>query len=297
MLHKKNLTTIAIVILMCFLVTQTALVSYAASSDKPSIIVDSVEGRIGDTVDVAITVSNNPGFVSANLYVNYDTDVLKLTGVKDGGLLPGVTHSDNYTSPYGLCWVNDLSTKNFTANGVLATLTFEILKFKKSESSTISLEQDILDCDVENVVFSLESGQVKISSSSEENNTLNSDSENLSGSVANTADTGEEHQESPSSLTQGSSAVQAQESASAEPNSSDQNSNRDETDDSADSAANAEVSSVLESTQSTGDEAKSTTSQAGRAIDYLPVWIIFAIVLVASVSAVGYIYYKHKKKR
>nr|WP_304005417.1 cohesin domain-containing protein [Ruminococcus bromii] len=142
-------------------------ICFAVSSKNPSIVINSARGEAGDTVDVTITMSNNPGFVSANLYVKYDESVLTLKKVKDGGLLSGVTHSDNYTSPYGLCWVNDLSKENFKVNGVLATLTFEISKEANPGSTTISLEQDILNCDVENVVFDLISGKVEISSSSQ----------------------------------------------------------------------------------------------------------------------------------
>lgn len=142
-------------------------ICFAVSSKNPSIVINSARGEAGDTVDVTITMSNNPGFVSANLYVKYDESVLTLKKVKDGGLLSGVTHSDNYTSPYGLCWVNDLSTENFKVNGVLATLTFEISKNAKPGKTTISLEQDILDCDIENVVFDLVSGKVEINGSSQ----------------------------------------------------------------------------------------------------------------------------------
>ena len=63
--------------------------------------------------------------------------------------------------------MNDLSTENFKVNGVLATLTFEISKNAKPGKTTISLEQDILNCDIENVVFDLVSGKVEINGSSQ----------------------------------------------------------------------------------------------------------------------------------
>lgn len=164
MKKKKLSAAFAMIMALCLLMTQAvSFTAFADSDNAPSIVVSSAAAKAGDTVDVTITMSNNPGLVSANLYVNYDADVLTLKGVKDGGLLTGVTHSDNYvTSPYGLCWVNDTAPENFTVNGVLATLTFEVSAEAVSGTSTISLEQDILNFDMDNVVFDLVNGDIQI---------------------------------------------------------------------------------------------------------------------------------------
>lgn len=163
-MKKKILRTLAIVLTVGILMTQAMFfTAFAESPDSQAIVVSSAQAKAGDTVDVTITMSGNPGLVSINLYVNYDADVLTLKEVKDGGLLTGVTHSDNFTtSPYGLCWVNDTAPENFTVNGVLATLTFEVSADAKSGTSTISLDQDILNYDMENVVFDLVSGDIQI---------------------------------------------------------------------------------------------------------------------------------------
>lgn len=163
-MKKKLSAAFAVILAVCILMTQAVCFTAFADSDgTPSITVSSAATKAGDTVDVTITMSNNPGLVSANLYVNYDADVLSLKEVKDGGLLSGVTHSDNYiTSPYGLCWVNDTAPENFTVNGVLATLTFEISEDAVTGTTAISLEQDILNFDMDNVVFDLVSGNIQI---------------------------------------------------------------------------------------------------------------------------------------
>lgn len=163
-MKKKLSAAFAVILTVCILMTQAVcFTAFADSEGKPSIVASSVATKAGDTVDVTITMSNNPGLVSANLYVNYDADVLTLKEVKDGGLLTGVTHSDNYkTSPYGLCWVNDTAPENFTVNGILATLTFEVSEEAVTGTTTISLEQDILNFDMDNVVFDLVSGNIQI---------------------------------------------------------------------------------------------------------------------------------------
>lgn len=169
-LYKRTLSVISVASVACLLMLCNVFSCLAATSKTPSIALSDAWGKAGDTVDVTITMSNNPGFASANLYVVYDEAVLTLKSVKDGGLLSGVTHSDSYTSPYGLCWLNDLSTENFTVNGTLATLSFEISSSAPQGTTTISLEQDIIDCNVESVVFATESGTVEIGSSTQQSN-------------------------------------------------------------------------------------------------------------------------------
>ena len=63
--------------------------------------------KSGNSINVTITMSNNFGLASMNLYVNYDTDVLTIKEVKNRSLLLVVTHRDNLTSStYGLCCKN-----------------------------------------------------------------------------------------------------------------------------------------------------------------------------------------------
>lgn len=163
-MKRKTSIAIAIILAVCVLMTQAvALTAFAETPEAPMIIVSNPTAAPGDTVDVTITMSGNPGFVSANLNVNYDSNVLKLKEVKDGGLLGGVTHSDNLeTSPYGLCWANDTVRENITVNGVLATLTFEVAADAEAGTSAITLEQDILNFDMDDVVFNLVSGGVQV---------------------------------------------------------------------------------------------------------------------------------------
>lgn len=162
---KKKLSAVfAMVLAVCVLMSQTVYFTAFADSDStPTIVVSSETAKAGDTVDVTISMENNPGLVSINLYVNYDADVLKLEHVEDSGLIANPTHSDNFvTSPYGLCWVNDTSLENFYVNGVLATLTFSVSPEALTGATTISLDQDILNFDMENVNFVLVSGDIQI---------------------------------------------------------------------------------------------------------------------------------------
>ena len=69
--------------------------------------------------------------------------------------------------PYVLCWVNDTATENFTANGVIATLTFEIPEDMPVGEYPITISYDlenydIYNCDVELVEFAVVNGNVNV---------------------------------------------------------------------------------------------------------------------------------------
>ncbi len=134
--------------------------------DAPQIIVGSKTATQGSTVTVDVSLLNNPGIVSMALTVDFD-ERLELASVTDTGLLPGQVHSPTMGNPYVLCWVNDTATENFTADGVIATLTFEVPEDMPvgEYPITISYEldnYDIYNCDVELVDFAVMNGKVNV---------------------------------------------------------------------------------------------------------------------------------------
>ena len=136
------------------------------SPDEPQIVVSSKTVTAGSTVTVDVSFLNNPGIVSMALTVDFD-ERLELVSVTDSGLIPGQVHSPTMGNPYVLCWVNDTATENFTANGVIATLTFEIPEDMPVGEYPITVSYDldnydIYNCDVELVEFAVVNGRVNV---------------------------------------------------------------------------------------------------------------------------------------
>lgn len=132
------------------------------------ITVDNKTVIIGNMVEVAVKLENNPGIASMTLRVNYDSSAMKLISVTDSGKLGTAVHSDNYSSPYTLCWVNDTATENFTANGTIVTLKFQILDDAVVGSYPVAVSYgydnyDIYNTDVEKVKFDTVNGNISIS--------------------------------------------------------------------------------------------------------------------------------------
>ena len=98
---------------------------------EDQIVLELSEGRgvVGSVVRLKLHISNLPegGISSLDLSLDYDPTQLKLTSVpEDGGILGEHMFGNNIALvPYGLTWNN---LENITAEGILATLEFEILR-------------------------------------------------------------------------------------------------------------------------------------------------------------------------
>lgn len=100
----------------------------AAEPDPNAAVVSvaPVRGKAGETVEIAVTLANNPGFSDLSIEIGYDASVMELTKVT-----PNSAVGCNFTTsqqliqlPYMLNWVE--GTKNNTFTGTLVTLMFQI---------------------------------------------------------------------------------------------------------------------------------------------------------------------------
>ena len=145
------------------LITLIPLQVFAA--DEPTLTLSTAQGSKGDTVNIGLTMTNNPGIVNLTLLVQYNATAFKLTKVEDTNLLPGKMHSDNLNDPeYCLTWANDTVTTNYTVNGLLVTLSFEILTDAPGSYpiTLLSVPDGILDVDMNNINFTFVNGSVTV---------------------------------------------------------------------------------------------------------------------------------------
>lgn len=137
--------------------------------DQAAITIGAVTAHAGDEITVPISLKNNPGLVNMRLYVHYDSTVLTLTEVKDGGLLGEQMHSDNLAlEPYVLYWTNGDAQENLAANGEIVSLKFKAAEDAALRYYPISVtydaqEWDIVDKELQKVEFAPISGGVTIS--------------------------------------------------------------------------------------------------------------------------------------
>ena len=100
----------------------------AAEPDPNAAVVSvvPVRGKAGQTVEIAVTLENNPGFADLGIEISYDSGVMQLTNVTPNNAVGGnFTTSQQLTDlPYMFEWVE--GTENNTFTGTLVTLTFQI---------------------------------------------------------------------------------------------------------------------------------------------------------------------------
>ena len=138
-----------------------------ATMHYSQITVGNAESRPGGSVDVPITIENNPGLTAMRLRVSYNSNVLTLEGVTDGGILGTNTHNTDYSlNPYTLFWNNHTSETNFKATGTIVTLKFKVASDAADGTYPVSVSydtsRDILNKDMKSVEFDIANGGISV---------------------------------------------------------------------------------------------------------------------------------------
>jgi len=133
--------------------------------------VESGSASPGQAVSVDLVLSGNPGIVAALFELKYDTTRLELIDAEDKGLLKGALFSRSFEYyPYIMLW-NSASTKNFTSDGVLATLTFRVKDGAKGGSAFVGVSYnkgDVFDVDLNDAELKIQNGSIEIPGGSDE---------------------------------------------------------------------------------------------------------------------------------
>lgn len=130
--------------------------------DEPTIVVESVTVGEGDTVDVDISVVNNPGISSLKVFLEYD-DKLVLENVTFTSLFGSfITAPTPYANPQAISMMSPMS--DISDDGAFATLTFDVSGLPEGEIAEVLLTYDqgnTFDASFTSVVFDVENGSVE----------------------------------------------------------------------------------------------------------------------------------------
>ena len=97
------------------------------TSNVPKYHINNITAAVGKTIEVYVSIENNPGIISLRNTIIYDESVFELTKVEDTGLLKGYTAPYSViASPYTLRWADSLATVNNASDGNIVKLTFNI---------------------------------------------------------------------------------------------------------------------------------------------------------------------------
>lgn len=154
-MKKIMISLCMIAVLFC-----TSLTVFADTT--PTLVVGEVKAAAGESVDVPITISGNPGVLGAEFTVSYDS-ALKLTAVNQGEGLAGMqlTKPGKLTeNPIGLVFD---SVESVNTDGVIVNLTFTAPAEDGTYEINVSYENgDVIDGELNPVKFTIVNGSITV---------------------------------------------------------------------------------------------------------------------------------------
>ena len=137
----------------------------------PTIWADQVGGYAGDTVSVAVQMSNNPGVAGWQVYVGFDTNTLELIAQTKSSLW--TVSGANYgfgkidkQSPANCIWAEFSNGVNYDMNGVMFTLTFKIKEGAEGGVYPLDVyvktQDDVCDVEYHTIPVDLVDGSVEV---------------------------------------------------------------------------------------------------------------------------------------
>ena len=161
----------ALILSIAVLITSLPFYATAVFASSPTIGISSAEAQPGDSVDLTVSITGNPGITSIDFSVQYDAKQFELTAKKNGKLLGGTMNSQTLDKvPYYCGWINSLQKENCKDEGVLITLTFKVKDGAVNGKQEISFTQSSVtgyDADIKAVSFTPENGYIEVKNGKE----------------------------------------------------------------------------------------------------------------------------------
>lgn len=122
--------------------------------DAAAIVVNDITTRAGETFDVTVNITNNPGICFLQITLEYDKSVLTLKGATNGPVL------STFENGVNLQWSADADTSK---NDSLVTLTFEVNENAKAgEYAVNTIFREAYDSDLNDVLFTVSAGMITV---------------------------------------------------------------------------------------------------------------------------------------
>jgi len=127
-----------------------------AVGDKPTIVVESVSGKPGQTVTVKVSLENNPGICASELTIEYDNNQLELIEANFQG-----KYASNGT--YNLPYAGFFNFENIVEKDFLV-LKFKVKSNASNGNAYITIKGEFVDSLLNTVSFQTISGSVSVKS-------------------------------------------------------------------------------------------------------------------------------------
>ncbi len=181
---RKKLLSLALVLALVF--TYMPIFEGDVFAASPAVHISSAAAEPGESVDLTISISGNPGITSLDFSLQYDSAQLELTARKNGSLLGGTMNSQTLDKvPYYCGWINSLQKTNCTDDGVLITLTFRVKDGAADGRHAVSFTKSSVtgyDAEIRAVTFAAENGYIEVTGGRTDSGTDGGSSSQTGGS-------------------------------------------------------------------------------------------------------------------
>lgn len=168
---KQTSRFISLLLVAIMLLSTLPISVFAAGNELETdaiISVENVNAMPGSTVNVDITIENNPGILGMTLSLCYDEEYVSLLAIQNGDALSAMTFTTpkELYSGVKLPWDAENVEAEDIKDGAIATLTFEVAEnAPKNELIDIYLAYDngaIINNDMEALNIALQAGCIKV---------------------------------------------------------------------------------------------------------------------------------------
>lgn len=159
-----------IVVLIAAMLAAGTVWMSAVSAAGPVLSASDESAKVGDTVTVTVSISQNPGINWSSFYVEYDSSKLQLVGAQNGEVM---NSWDSYAVSQAdgsyLVTTHTSTTKNTSKDGTMAVLTFKVLDGAAGSECVVSVSSKECYTDtgtsIEKVGVSTSNGTITVSQS------------------------------------------------------------------------------------------------------------------------------------
>ncbi len=163
----KRLKLVLVVAMIGILAISGLFPASVAAKGGTTVAVKNANGKAGESVDVNIEITGNPGLLGAVFIVTYDDD-LTLTGAANGSAFSALTMTKPgvFRSPCRFVWDGQELSDEDIKDGTILTLTFAIpAGASEGDTYAIGIEpsaDDIVDTDLETVDITAVGGTITV---------------------------------------------------------------------------------------------------------------------------------------
>ena len=113
---------------------------------KPTISTDNIKAKVGDVIEIPVSIKDNPGLMGIKMVVEYDDTIVKPVEVCDTDIFTTGYVNDNIATSednsFNIIWNG---TENMSSDGKLITIKFLCLKNPDSAKTEIDISTDRSD--------------------------------------------------------------------------------------------------------------------------------------------------------